>query len=114
MGARRHAAIDHRGPFAHPFRTYRVLPTVTTAVLELRFVSNYRIRIIVERIMSHSYSLVVCNALRLMEARERRLVTLDAAVERGNADIDAGRMHDADAVFDDLDAELQSLPDRPS
>jgi antitoxin ParD1/3/4 len=47
---------------------------------------------------------VVRDALRLMEQRERRLAAVDAALERGLADIEAGRVHDADAVFDELEA----------
>jgi antitoxin ParD1/3/4 len=45
-----------------------------------------------------------CSALRLMEDRERRLAAVDAAIERGLADIEAGRVHDADAVFNELEA----------
>jgi antitoxin ParD1/3/4 len=47
---------------------------------------------------------VVRDALRLMEERERRLAAVDAAIERGLADIEAGRVHEADAVFDELEA----------
>lgn len=52
----------------------------------------------------HDASEVVRDALRLMEERERRLAAVDAAIERGLADIEAGRVHDADAVFDELEA----------
>jgi antitoxin ParD1/3/4 len=55
---------------------------------------------------------VLRDALRLMEARERKLAALDAAIERGMADIKAGRVYDADEVFDELEAELAALPDR--
>jgi antitoxin ParD1/3/4 len=41
-------------------------------------------------------------ALRLMEARERKLATLDAEIERGMEDIGAGRVHDAEDVFAEL------------
>ncbi len=57
---------------------------------------------------------VLRDALRLMEDRERRLAALDIAIERGMADMDAGRVTDADAVFDELEAELEALPDRPA
>ena len=57
---------------------------------------------------------VVRDALRLMEDRERRLASLDAAIERGMADIEAGRVHDLDEACDELDAELAALPDRPA
>jgi antitoxin ParD1/3/4 len=36
---------------------------------------------------------VVRDGLRLVEERERRLSALDAAIERGIADADAGRVH---------------------
>jgi antitoxin ParD1/3/4 len=55
---------------------------------------------------------VLRDALRLMEARERRLAALDASIERGLADIKAGRVHDAEDVFDELEAELEALPIR--
>ncbi len=57
---------------------------------------------------------VLRDALRLMEERERKLAALDAAIERGMADTRAGRVHDLDAVCDDLDAELAALPNRPT
>jgi antitoxin ParD1/3/4 len=55
---------------------------------------------------------VLRDALRLMEERERKLAFLDSAIERGMADIRAGRVHDADAMFDELEAELEALPSR--
>jgi antitoxin ParD1/3/4 len=57
---------------------------------------------------------VLRDALRLMEDRERKLAALDAAIERGMADINAGRVHDAEDVFAELEAELEALPDRPT
>jgi antitoxin ParD1/3/4 len=57
-------------------------------------------------------SAVLRDALRLMEARERKLAALDAAIAEGLADVEAGRVYDADAVFDELEAELAALPDR--
>ncbi len=47
---------------------------------------------------------VLRDALRLMEDRERRLASLDAAIERGLADIEAGRVRPAEDVFADLKA----------
>ncbi len=52
---------------------------------------------------------VLRDALRLMETRERRLAVLDAKLARGLADIEAGRVHDADEVFDELEAELSAM-----
>jgi antitoxin ParD1/3/4 len=40
----------------------------------------------------------------LMEERRRRRVAFHAALERGLADIDAGRVHDADTMFAELEA----------
>ena len=52
-------------------------------------------------------------ALRLMGERERKLIALDAAIERGIADIGAGNVRELDEVCDELDAELAALPDLP-
>ena len=57
---------------------------------------------------------VLRDALRLMEDRERRLAALDTAIARGVADIKAGRVHDPDVVFEDLEVELEALPDHPA
>jgi antitoxin ParD1/3/4 len=54
---------------------------------------------------------VLRDALRLMEARERRLAALDASIERGLADIKAGRVHDAEEVFDELEARFTKMAD---
>jgi antitoxin ParD1/3/4 len=53
---------------------------------------------------------VVRDALRLMEDRERRLAALDASIERGMADVKAGRVHDLDEACAEIDAELAALP----
>ena len=42
--------------------------------------------------------------LRLMESREQRLASLDAAIEQGMADIKDGRVHAAEDVFAELKA----------
>jgi antitoxin ParD1/3/4 len=52
---------------------------------------------------------VVRAALRLMEERDRRLAALDAALERGLGDVKAGRVHDAGAVFDELEARYTDM-----
>ena len=41
---------------------------------------------------------VVRDGLRLLLDRERKLATLDASIERGLADADAGRVHDIEEV----------------
>lgn len=53
---------------------------------------------------------VVRAALRLMEERERRLALLDAGIAQGLADLNAGRVHDADDVFAEIKAELEAAP----
>lgn len=52
---------------------------------------------------------VLRDALRLMEDRERRLASLDEALEIGLRDAEAGRLHDIETVFAELDAELTLL-----
>jgi antitoxin ParD1/3/4 len=52
---------------------------------------------------------VVRDALRLLEEKERRLALLDAAIERGLKDVDAGRLRDAEEVFDELEARYTKL-----
>jgi antitoxin ParD1/3/4 len=47
---------------------------------------------------------IVRDALRLMEERERKLAIVDAAIDRGLDDMNAGRVSDARAVFDRLKA----------
>ncbi len=57
---------------------------------------------------------VLRDALRLMEEREKRRASLDAAIAAGIADIEAGRVQDADEVFDELIARLEAMPQRTS
>jgi antitoxin ParD1/3/4 len=54
---------------------------------------------------------VLRDALRLLEARERRLAALDTAIARGIADIEAGRVYDADEVSDELEARYTRMQD---
>ncbi|WP_395677955.1 type II toxin-antitoxin system ParD family antitoxin [Inquilinus sp.] len=49
-----------------------------------------------------SKSEVLREGVRLVEEREKRLALLDAAIERGLADIDAGRTHAIEDVADEL------------
>ena len=44
-----------------------------------------------------------------MEERERRLAALDTAISRGITDIKGGRLHDADSVFDELEAKYEQM-----
>ncbi|MDC7681966.1 type II toxin-antitoxin system ParD family antitoxin [Asticcacaulis sp. BYS171W] len=45
-----------------------------------------------------SRSEVLREGVRIIEEREKRLAALDAAIARGIADADAGRVHDAEDV----------------
>lgn len=55
---------------------------------------------------------VLRDALRLMEDRERRLASLDAAIGQGLADIKDGRVHSAEDVFGELKARYVGVDDK--
>ena len=57
----------------------------------------------------NSASEVLRDALRLLEERERRLSALDAAIERGIVQADAGQVIDADDVLNRLEARYTSM-----
>jgi antitoxin ParD1/3/4 len=57
----------------------------------------------------NSKSEVIREGIRLVEERERRLEALDAALARGVADAEAGRVYPADEVFAELKARYQAL-----
>jgi antitoxin ParD1/3/4 len=50
----------------------------------------------------NSKSEVLREGVRLIQERETRLAALDAAISRGIADADAGRVQPAQEVFDEL------------
>ncbi len=52
---------------------------------------------------------VIREGVRLVEERERKLAVLDAAIERGIADAEAGRVNPADVVFDRLTAKYRHM-----
>ena len=52
---------------------------------------------------------VIRDALRLMEDRDRRLLALDASIERGVADLKDGRIQSAEKVFDRLEEKYKKL-----
>jgi len=63
------------------------------------------VRVIREKVAAGAYgsnSEVIREALRGWIEREHRLATLDAAIARGVADAEAGRVQDVDAVRDEL------------
>ena len=57
----------------------------------------------------NSKSEVLREGVRLIQERETRLATLDAAITRGLADADAGRLKPAVQVFDRLEARYRAL-----
>ena len=57
----------------------------------------------------HSKSEVLREGIRLVQERETRFAVLDAALERGIADADAGRAKSAAAVFDRLEAKYKAM-----
>lgn len=52
---------------------------------------------------------VLRDALRLLEDRNRKLAALDFAIERGHADVLAGRGRPAAEVFDRLEAKYSRM-----
>jgi antitoxin ParD1/3/4 len=56
----------------------------------------------------HSKSEVLREGVRLIQERETRLAALDAAIKRGLADADAGRVTPAAALFERLEAKYQA------
>jgi antitoxin ParD1/3/4 len=59
----------------------------------------------------NSKSEVLREGVRLVQEREARL---DAALDRGLADIEAGRVHPAEEVFAELKARYQAMVDKAS
>lgn len=57
----------------------------------------------------NSRSEVLREGVRLVEEREKRLVALDAAITRGLADADAGRVKPIQEVADRLTAKYQKM-----
>jgi antitoxin ParD1/3/4 len=56
-----------------------------------------------------SKSEVLREGVRLIQDHETQLVALDAVIERGIADSDAGRGKPAEEVFDRLEAKYQAM-----
>ena len=55
----------------------------------------------------NSKSEVLREGVRLVQEREATLAALDAAIARGLADAEAGRLRPADEVFDRLEAKYK-------
>ena len=56
-----------------------------------------------------SKSEVIREGVRLVEEREQKLALLDAALARGIADADAGRVYPAEEVFAEMRARYQGM-----
>lgn len=56
-----------------------------------------------------SKSEVLREGVRLVQEREARLAALDAAIARGLADAEAGRVKPASEVFDRLEAKYRAM-----
>ena len=71
-----------------------------------------RLEEVVEDLVKHgrynSKSEVLREGVRLVQEREAALRRLDAALARGLADIEAGRVRPMDEVFDEIEAKLQA------
>ncbi len=59
----------------------------------------------------NSKSEVLREGVRLVQDREARLTTLDAAINRGLRDADRGQTQDAAAVFDRLEEQFAKAVD---
>lgn len=57
----------------------------------------------------NSKSEVLREGVRLVQDREARLAALDASIARGIADSEAGRVTDANEVFDRLERKYRSM-----
>ena len=57
----------------------------------------------------NSRSEILREGVRLVQERERRLAALDAAIEQGLADADAGRLHALEDVAAELDARFAAM-----
>jgi antitoxin ParD1/3/4 len=57
----------------------------------------------------NSKSEVLREGVRLVQEREAKLAALDAAITRGLADADAGRLTPMDEVFDRLEAKYKNM-----
>ncbi|WP_271897259.1 type II toxin-antitoxin system ParD family antitoxin [Candidatus Phyllobacterium onerii] len=57
----------------------------------------------------NSKSEVLREGIRLVDEREKRLAALDAALARGLADVEAGRVRPLQDVFDELKARYAKM-----
>jgi len=60
----------------------------------------------------NSKSEVLREGIRLVQEREAKLAALDAALDRGLADADAGRVTPAETIFAELRAKYQAMAEK--
>jgi len=58
----------------------------------------------------NSRSEILREGVRLVDEREKSLARLDAAIARGIADADAGRLHSSEEVFQELRERFSGRP----
>lgn len=77
---------------------------------------GHRLEDVVNRLVStgryNSKSEVLREGVRLVEEREKRLAALDAALAKGIADADQGRVKSAEDVFDRLEAKYKAMVEK--
>lgn len=77
---------------------------------------GHRLEDVVNRLVStgryNSKSEVLREGVRLVEEREKRLATLDAALAKGISDAGAGRSTPAEEVFDRLEAKYRAMAEK--
>ncbi|OHV89795.1 type II toxin-antitoxin system ParD family antitoxin [Mesorhizobium sp. ORS 3428] len=77
---------------------------------------GHRLEDVVNRLVNsgryNSKSEVLREGVRLVEEREKRLAALDAALAKGMADADEGRIKPAEDVLDRLEAKYKAMAKR--